>query len=99
MAFRISCDLAAYEYRALSSGVSSKTNMPWLSLKLESPDDASQVEVGVPSELQPSVHSLGLRKGDVLNCRVLAVSSKDYSFIRLLDVPVVLSDSDDDITF
>lgn len=86
MAFRIECTLENYEFRVLRSGVSTKTGQPWYSLVLESPTAAEQVDVSIPAELQADVLNLGLVKGDTFSCRVLAVSSKDFSFVRLVQV-------------
>lgn len=98
MAFRIECTLDNYEFRVLRSGVSTKTNQPWYSLVLESPTAAEQVDVSIPTELQGEVLSLGLVKGDAFSCRVLAVSSKDYSYVRLVQVLRVV-DSEGEVQF
>lgn len=95
MAFRIDCVLEGYEYRGTNSGVSEKTGNTWVSLVLESPADAAQVEVSVPAELQGSVMGLGLRKGDEIDAHVVAVSSQRYSFVRLLEVPTRTLDGAD----
>lgn len=89
MAFRIDCTLEDYEFRVLRSGVSSKSGQNWYSLVLESPT-AEQVDVSVPAELQGDVLSAGLVKGDHVSCAVTAVSSKDYSFVRLIRINRVI---------
>lgn len=97
MAFRIECELQSYEYRTLRTGVSSKTGQSWYSIVLESPA-AEQVDVSVPNELQGDVLSLGLVKGDTVSCVVLAVSSKDYSFVRLVRISRVV-DANGEVQF
>lgn len=95
MAFRLTCTLFNYEFRGTRSGKSDKTGQPWLSLILESPEDSSQIDVSVPVDLQADVYQLGLRKGDLLNVPVLAVSAKDYSFVRMANVPTLCPEVED----
>lgn len=97
MAFRIECTLDDYEFRVLRSGVSSKSGQNWYSMVLESPS-AEQVDVSVPTDLQGSVLSAGLIKGDHVTCSVIAVSSKDYSFVRLVQI-VRIVDSNGEVQF
>lgn len=89
MAFRIECTLENYEFRVLRSGVSTKTGQMWYSLVLESPA-AEQVDVSIPADLQGDVLSAGLVKGDSVSCVVLAVSGKEYSFVRLVRITRVI---------
>lgn len=97
MAFRIECLLEDYEFRVLRSGTSSKTGQPWYSLVLESPT-AEQVDVSIPVELQGDVLGAGLVKGDHVSCYVTAVSSKDYSFVRLSRIARIV-DTDGEVQF
>lgn len=91
MAFNLQVNLEGYEYRGTTQGVSSKTGKPWMSLVLESPTDARQVDVSVPEEYQETVRLLKLEKGNVVDCPVIAVAAQTYNFVRLAGVPVVLS--------
>lgn len=90
MAFRFTCDLPGYEYRGMRTGVGGNGRQ-WMSLVTESPDDASQLDVSVPVELQDEVFKLALRKGFLLNMRVLCVAAEKYSFVRLVDIPTVFT--------
>lgn len=76
----------------MRSGVSAKTGNPWYSLVLESPE-SEQVDVTVPAELQADVMNAQLRKGELIDCVVLAVSSQNYSYIRLVSIARVYDDA------
>lgn len=97
MSFSINATLKNYEYRGSRSGTSSNGNA-WFSLILENPDDARQIDVSVPSEMQGEIMNLGLRKGDVLTLDVVAVSSDKYSFVRLVKVSGVV-DSEGEVQY
>ena len=93
MAFRISCVLDCMEFRAIQSGRSQKTGNNWMSLVFEN-DEAEQLSVSVPSDMQSDVYSLGLRKGDVCVISVRAVAMADgNSYVQLTALPE-LADSE-----
>ena len=71
MAFSLNVHLEGYEYRTLRAGVGPKG--PWLSLVLENTEDARQLDVSVPKDMQADVYNLGLKKGDILSLDVVAV--------------------------
>lgn len=81
MAFRLNVDLEKYEFRALRTG--NGKNGVWMSIVLESPKDASQVDVSVRSQMQPEIYDLQLKKGDVLTVNVVAFAGPDYSRVTL----------------
>ena len=89
MAFNIACTLHNYEYRGLRTGFSAKTNRSWMSIILESPDDARQLDVSVPDDLQADIYNADLQKGDVLAVPVVAVAAQNYNFVRLTSVPIL----------
>lgn len=89
MAFRFNCTLEGYEYRNQRSGLSNNTGRRWLSLIVEDAADGSQLDIGVPNDLISDVDAMELKKGDMLNIPVVAVSAKDYSFVRLTALPTV----------
>lgn len=84
MAFSLNVRLENYEYRALRTGTGQ--NGPWMSLVLENPDDARQVDVSVPQDLQATVYEHGMSKGDVVTLDVVAYAGQDYSRIRLVEI-------------
>ena len=96
MSFNINCNLENYEYRGYNEGVGKSG--PWYSLILENPDNARQLDVSVPNDLQGEVQRLGLHKGDKLTISIVAVSTSQYSFVRLVKVLQVV-DSDGEVQF
>lgn len=92
MAFSLDCELRGYEYRGVQEGVSSKTGKPWMSLVFEG-ENARQLDVSVPEELQGNVRGMGLSKGLVMDLRVRAVAGATYSFVRLLELPELHDDA------
>lgn len=85
MAFLLDCVIDDYEVRAVSSGTSRKGN-PFMVVKVES-QEGHDAEISVTStELFSSVSSL--HKGDLITCRVLAVSTPKRSYIQLMNAPV-----------
>lgn len=94
MAFVIQCELRNVEFRGLQSGVGRESGRPWMSLILER-EDASQVSVTVPQEMQPELYSMSLRKGDLLNVDVRAVARADgQSYVQLVALPLLVADAD-----
>lgn len=94
VAFALDVSLEGYEFRGVQSGVSAKTNKPWMSLILEKADNAQQLNVSVPVELQGNIAGLGLKKGDVVSCPVAAVATQKYSFVSLRGLPEVMGGVD-----
>ena len=88
MAFNLPVHLEGYEYRALRTGQGK--NGTWMSIVLENPDDARQVDVSVPQEMQSDIYNLGLKKGDVLTLDVTAYAGVDYSRVRLDEIVSVV---------
>lgn len=82
MAFRIKVPLENYEYRALRSGKGKSG--PWMSIVLESPEDAQQVDVSIPQDMQADVYGLGLSKGDKVTLTVVAYAGPEYSRVSLV---------------
>lgn len=95
MAFSFSCKLDV-EYRGMRSGLSSKTQKPWLSLLFED-DEQSQLNVSVPSEMIADVNNLQLRKGDQCHVTIRASARADgNSYIMLQDIAI---DEGDGVAF
>lgn len=87
MAFRIVANYPKIEYRGMREGISQKTNRRWVSLILED-DEANQIEVGVPNDMQRDIVELGLFKGDMLSVSVVAVATADgNSYVQLRAFP------------
>lgn len=85
MAFLLDCVIDDYEVRAVTTGTSRKGNA-FKAIKIES-QEGHDAEISVTnSELFSSVDSL--RKGDLITCRVLAVSTPKRSYIQLMNAPV-----------
>ena len=96
MAFSLNVHLDGYEYRTLRSGTGQIG--PWLSLVLENTEDARQIDVSVPKDMQADVNNLGLKKGDILSLDVVAYAGADYSRIRLVQITGVV-DKDGEVQF
>lgn len=89
MAFVLVVKLEKMEYRNVRSGVGRESQKTWMSLVVED-DNANQIDISVPMELQSDVYGLGLRKGDLIDLDVRAVARNDgNSYIQLLATPDV----------
>lgn len=88
MAFSLPVHLEGYEYRALRTGQGQ--NGTWMSIVLENPEDARQVDISVPKDMQSDVYNLSLTKGDVLTLEVVAYAGADYSRVRLVEIVSVV---------
>lgn len=86
MAFSIDCVIDDYEVRGVQSGTSQKGN-PFRSIRIESQDGYSSEISCTNSEFFSGVDRL--QRGDVITCKVRAVSTKERSFISLMGQPVV----------
>lgn len=85
MAFLLDCVIDDYEVRAVTIGTSRKGNS-FRAVKVES-KEGHDAEISVTNQnLFASVD--GLRKGDLICCRVLAVSTPKRSYIQLMNEPV-----------
>lgn len=87
MAFVINAQLNRMEYRSVRSGVGKESGKTWMSLVLED-ENANQLDVSVPSDLQGDVYGLGLRKGDIITVAIRAVARNDgNSYVQLRAIP------------
>lgn len=84
MAFNFNAHLEGYEFRGSRTG-EGKNGM-WMSLVLEDPDEARQLDVSVPQDLQRDVRDLSLKKGDVLSLDIRAFAGPEYSRVSLVQV-------------
>lgn len=90
MAYLIDCVIDDYEVRGVTTGTSKKGNT-FKSIKLESLE-GNTCEVSVTNDaLFYDVDKL--TKGDVITCRVRAVSGRERSYLSLLSAPVVKGNS------
>lgn len=94
MAFSLPVHLEGYEYRAMRTGQGQ--NGVWMSIVLENPEDARQVDISVPQDMQSDVYNLHLAKGDVLELNVVAYAGADYSRVRLVEIVGVV-DADGEV--
>lgn len=86
MAFRFNIT-NTYEYRGMVTGVSAKTGRQWMSLRLED-EQAEQIEISVPSEMQGDVFNMSLNKGDLIEVSFVAVArSNGNSYVMLNALP------------
>lgn len=99
MAFNIDVDLVGYEFRGFQAGVSAKTGKNWLSIIVEHPDNARQVNVSVPEELQVGCYNLALAKGEYIDLHVVAVATQSYNFIRLVELPVRVTNMSSEVDY
>lgn len=90
MAFLIDAVIDDYEVRGVTTGTSKKGNT-FKAIKLESKDGRSCEVSCTDDALFSFVDSLS--KGDVITCKVRAVSAQKYSYISLLSAPVVKGNS------
>ena len=84
MAFSLPVHLEGYEYRAMRTGQGQ--NGTWMSIVLENPEDARQVDISVPQDMQSDVYNMHLSKGDVLTLDVVAYAGAEYSRVRLVEI-------------
>jgi hypothetical protein len=94
MAFNLPVRLVGYEVRAVREGVS-KAGKPYKVIKVEDQD-------GYDCELSCSDASLfgaieTLRKGQIINADVRAVSGKDSSYVKLTAAPQLVTNAYDDL--
>ena len=89
MAFSLPVHLEGYEYRAMRTGTGA--NGPWMSIVLENPEDARQVDISVPQDMQADVYKVCLSKGDVLTLDVIAYAGADYSRVRLVEISKIVN--------
>lgn len=88
MAFNIDCHMVRYEVRAVRHGKSQKTGNAYATIVCEDLDEGKQSEVSCTNEsLFDFLDSL--RRGDIISMHVRAISSPKYSFITLLEEPLV----------
>lgn len=87
MAFLIDCIMTGYEVRGITSGTSKKGN-PYRVIRVESPDGRTAEISCTAPELMDSVDSL--RKTQVCNFYVRAVSGRERSYISLTALPVIV---------
>lgn len=86
MAFVLECKLQGYEVRGINRGVSRNTGNEYRSIRCESPE-GSTLEISCPAEFFGSADRLV--KGDIADFAVRAVSTAKYSYVTLIDEPVV----------
>lgn len=86
MSFLLECVIDDYEVRGVSTGKSNRGNV-FKAINLESQDGKSCEISCTDIDLFTAVDKLV--KGDIITCRVRAVSSKKYSYISLISAPVV----------
>ena len=88
MAFRLPTTVENYEFRAIRTG--NGRNGAWMSLVLESPEDADQIDVSVPRDMHGDIYNLGLKKGDKVTAKVVAFAGPEYSRITLESIVTVV---------
>lgn len=94
MGFSIGANLTL-EYRGMQSGVGKESGKPWMSLVCED-NDARQVQLTVPQDMQSEIYNLGLRKGDMISVHVLAVAfdqvvnGRARNYVTCQSVPVLV---------
>lgn len=84
MAFSLRVNLEKYEYRGVRTGEGK--NGQWMSLVLEDPEEARQIDVSVPRDMQEDVSDLQLKKGDVLDLVIRAYAGTEYSRLSLIRI-------------
>lgn len=84
MAFRLNVHCDSYEFRALRTG--NGKNGAWMSLVMECPEDASQIDVSVPRDMHGDVYGYQLSKGDKVTMDVVAFAGPEYSRITLRSI-------------
>lgn len=89
MAFNIDCKMLGYEVRGVESATN-KQGKPYVLVRLESPEGRTCEVTSSDAELMPSL--LLLRKAQVVNLWVRAISSAKYSFITVTRAPELVAD-------
>lgn len=84
MSFSLNVTITNYEFRGLRTGEGQ--NGVWMSLVLENPEDARQLDVSVPRDMHGEIYSKNLQKGDILTLNVRAYAGPEYSRVSLLDI-------------
>ena len=87
MAFNIDCHMVRYEFRSLGGGVSKK-GTAFKTIVCEDLSEGKQVEVSCTKEELFGFLD-NLKRGDIISMHVRAISSQRYSFISLLEEPIV----------
>jgi hypothetical protein len=96
MAFNLNVHLDNYEYRTMRTGTGA--NGAWMSLVFENPEDARQIDVSVPQDMQSDIYNLGLTKGDIVSLDINAYAGVEYSRIRLIKITSVV-DADGEVQY
>lgn len=102
MAFLVDDIVKTLEYRGRNERVGND-GRTWVSLKFEDlSEDARVYEIGVPQDLQGDVYRVGLRKGDIVQVVFLArqgrsQSGRDYGYLQLQRVPVIVEVDEDGV--
>ena len=89
MSFRIETTMKGYEFRTLveSSFKDDDGNrVPYMTMVVENVDNCDQSRVSVPSDLRDMVRSLNIRRGMLVDLRVLASAGSSYSKLQLVDL-------------
>lgn len=94
MSFSLNATLENYEFRGLRTGEGQ--NGVWMSLVLENPEDARQLDVSVPRDMHGDIYSRNLQKGDHLILTVRAYAGPEYSRVSLLDI-VTITDKEGEV--
>lgn len=87
MAFNVDCHMIRYELRAVRHGTSNKGNK-YATIVCEDLSEGRQAEVSCTNESLFDFLDY-LRRGDIISMHVRAISSQKYSFISLLEEPLV----------
>lgn len=88
MAFNLRVHLENYEFRGLRTGEGK--NGTWMSMVLEDPDEARQLDVSIPRDMHRDVRDLSLSKGDVLKLDVRAYAGPEYSRVSLIEITSIV---------
>lgn len=87
MAFLLNCVIDDYEVRNVGGGTSKKSGKPYKTIKVEG-SEGNSCEISCTDDaLFYDVDKL--QKGDIITCRVTAVSGKERSYITLRSAPVI----------
>ena len=88
MAFNLRVHLENYEFRGLRTGEGK--NGEWMSIVLEDPEEARQLDVSIPRDMHREVRELSLAKGDNLVLDVRAYAGPDYSRVSLIKITSIV---------
>lgn len=91
MAFNIDAKMLGYEVRGVESSTN-KQGKPYVLVRLESPEGRTCEVTSSDAGIMPSL--LALRKTQVVNLFVRAISSAKYSFITVIREPELVSDAE-----